>query len=63
MRPNTDRPRRWTLRALLEATLAAATLLAASFAVTAQPAPPSPQPTPAVRLYVFDLGWLKSANP
>jgi N-acyl homoserine lactone hydrolase len=63
MRPNTDRPRRWTLRALLEATLAAAAFLGTSFAVPAQSARPSPQPAPAVRLYVFDLGWLKSANP
>lgn len=64
MRPNTDRPRHWISRALLEALLGAAALLAASFAVTAQPAPSSPQSVPpSIRLYVFDLGWLKSANP
>jgi N-acyl homoserine lactone hydrolase len=58
MRPNIDRPRLSVSRALL-ATLAAIVLLGTGFAAGAQPAPP-----PAgVRLYIFDLGWLKSANP
>jgi N-acyl homoserine lactone hydrolase len=58
MRPNIDRPRLSASRALL-ATLAAIVLLGTGFAAGAQPAPPAA----GVRLYIFDLGWLKSGNP
>src|ERR1700732_5315857 len=63
MRPNTDRPRHWVSRALLAATFAGVPLLGAGLAAPAQPGPASGQPAPAVRLYIFDLGQLKSANP
>jgi N-acyl homoserine lactone hydrolase len=55
--------RRWLAGALRLAMLAAIALGATAFRAQAQaPAPPAPA-APAVKLYVFDLGTLKSANP
>ena len=60
MRPNTDRPTHWISRVPFAGFLAGIALLGANFAAPAQ-APA--QPAPAVKLYIFDLGSLKSANP
>jgi glyoxylase-like metal-dependent hydrolase (beta-lactamase superfamily II) len=43
--------------------LAGITLLGTSLAAPAQQTPAPAQPAPAVKLYIFDLGQLKSANP
>src|SRR5580704_1913820 len=58
---HTDRPRHWASRALFSAALAGIALLGTSLAALAQQTPA--QPAPAVKLYIFDLGQLKSANP
>src|SRR5260221_4441101 len=50
------RGRRWVLSALALATLAGSAFYGAT-STQAQP------PAPAVKLYIFDLGQLKSANP
>ena len=60
MRPNTNRPTHWISRLPFAGLLAGIALLGANFAAPAQ-APA--QPAPAVKLYIFDLGSLKSANP
>jgi N-acyl homoserine lactone hydrolase len=52
----TSRTRRWLTGALAAATLAAGALLG--------PAPARAEtPTPDVKLYIFDLGWLKARDP
>src|ERR1700681_3507940 len=60
MRPNTDRPTHRISRVPFAGLLAGIALVGANFAAPAQ-APA--QPAPAVKLYIFDLGSLKSANP
>jgi N-acyl homoserine lactone hydrolase len=60
---NMGRRRHWVSRPLLSAMLAGITLLGTSLAAPAQQTPAPAQPAPAVKLYIFDLGQLKSANP
>jgi N-acyl homoserine lactone hydrolase len=57
---NTYRTRHWP-RALLSVALACLALLSMNLAAPAQQTPA--QPAPAIKLYIFDLGQLKSANP
>jgi N-acyl homoserine lactone hydrolase len=58
---NSCRPRHWPAHALLAAVLASFALLGTSRLASAQQTPT--QPAAAIKLYIFDLGQLKSANP